>query len=288
MTESGRRLVAVSDCGWAFVARLHYDEQGNLVGAFGGARSPPLTAPGWPAGPGRRRGCGEPGPGPRRRPHRGLRAAPSPVALPARLRALSRCLPDPLQVPPGSAALEPNQGFEAALALEDGRLLVLTEAPSGQPRTAAGWIERGAVWEAFDLPLVYAPDAPDEPFRPTALGLLPGGDVVVAERRYPPVAVRLRRIPRASLEAGRDLEGSELARFAPRSPSTTSKGSTSRRALTESRASTSSPTTTTAPRTATGTAPRPSAPCCCPSRSPPEARRPARPGHRLGARRPRA
>jgi hypothetical protein len=39
--------------------------------------------------------------------------------------------------------------------------------------------------------------------------------VVVAERRYPPVAVRLRRIPRASLEAGRDLEGSEIARFGP-------------------------------------------------------------------------
>jgi hypothetical protein len=123
--------------------------------------------------------------------------------------------PDPLQAPPGSAALEANQGFEAALALEDGRLVVLTEAPSGHPRQAAGWIERGAVWEAFDLPLVYGEDSPTEPFRPTALALLPGGDVVVAERRYPPVAVRLRRIPRASLEAGRDLEGTELARLAP-------------------------------------------------------------------------
>ena len=58
------------------------------------------------------------------------------------------------------------------LALEDGRLVALSEAPSGRPRTAAGWIERGAVWEGFDLPLVYAEDVPNEPFRPTALALL--------------------------------------------------------------------------------------------------------------------
>jgi hypothetical protein len=123
--------------------------------------------------------------------------------------------PDPLQTPPGSAALEANQGFEAALALEDGRLVVLSEAPTGRPRTAAGWVEKGAVWEAFDYPLVYAEDTPGEPFRPTAMALLAGGDLVVAERRYPPVAVRLRRIPRAALEEGRGLEGSELARLAP-------------------------------------------------------------------------
>lgn len=213
VTENGRRLVAVSDCGWAFVARLDYDEQGSLVGASA-AQISALTAPdGRPVRDGDEDAeslvlapDGALIVGFEQR-HRLWRYPPGsrPFALP----------PDPLQVPPGSAALEANQGFEAALALEDGRLLVLTEAPSGRPRTAAGWLERGAVWEAFDLPLVYAPDAPDEPFRPTALGLLPGGDVVVAERRYPPVAVRLRRIPRASLEAGRDLEGTELARFSP-------------------------------------------------------------------------
>ena len=129
--------------------------------------------------------------------------------------APSRCLPIPFRCPRAARPSRPTRASRPRSRLEDGRLLVLTEAPSGQPRTAAGWIERGAVWEAFDLPLVYAPDAPDEPFRPTALALLPGGDVVVAERRYPPVAVRLRRIPRASLEAGRDLEGTELARFSP-------------------------------------------------------------------------
>jgi hypothetical protein len=100
------------------------------------------------------------------------------------------------------------------LSLEDGRLLLLSEARKGQ-KTAAGWIEKGAVWEELALPLLYLEDAPEEPFRPTALALLPGGDVLVLERRYPPVAIRIRRLARAALEGGGDLTGEELARFAP-------------------------------------------------------------------------
>jgi len=211
--DQGRQLVAVSDCGTAFVARLRYDASGTLVGADEG-RIFPLLGPGGAALQDGEEDAESLALTPDQalvvgfeQRHRLWRYPPGrgPFGLP----------PDPLQAPPGTAALEPNQGFEATLALEDGRLVALSEAPTGRPRSAAGWIERGAVWEAFDLPLVYAEDVPQEPFRPTALALLPGGDVVVEERRYPPVAVRLRRIPRASLEAGRDLEGVELARFAP-------------------------------------------------------------------------
>ncbi|HEY5908049.1 MAG TPA: esterase-like activity of phytase family protein [Vicinamibacteria bacterium] len=211
--DEGRLLVAVSDCGSGFLARLRYDPQGNLVGLDEG-RTFPLAAPG-----GRRLEGGE-------QDAESLALAPDRaliVGFEQRHRlwryppgaAPFALAPDPLQVPPGSAALEANKGFEAALALEDGRLVVLSEAPTGHPRMAAGWIESGAVWEAFEYPLVYAEDSPDEPFRPTAMARLPGGDVVVAERRYPPVAVRLRLVPRASLEAGRGLEGTELARLAP-------------------------------------------------------------------------
>ena len=84
-----------------------------------------------------------------------------------------------------------------------------------QTRTALGWVEQGAIWEEFELPLAYADDAPGEPFRPTGAALLPGGDVLLLERRYPPVAARLRRIRREALENREDLEGTELARFAP-------------------------------------------------------------------------
>ena len=213
VTERGRRLVAVSDCGTAFIAELGYDAQGTLV-SLAESRMRPLVGPGGRALAADDEDVESLALAPDgafiagfEQRHRLWRFPPTrePFTLP----------PDPLQVPPGSAALEPNQGFEAALALEDGRLLVLSEAPSGHPRSAAGWIERGGVWEGFDLPLVFAKDAPDEPFRPTAAALLPGGDVLVLERRYPPVAVRLRRLPRVSLETGQHLEGTEIARLAP-------------------------------------------------------------------------
>lgn len=213
LLDGGRRLVAVSDCGSAFSAEVRYDEAGTLVGV-GDAWIQALRAPG-----GRRLADGEEDAeslalapdgalivGFEQR-HRLWRYPPAPVPF-----GLS---PDPLQMPPGALALEANQGFEAAMALPDGRLVVLSEAPSGRSRTAAGWIERGAVWEAFHLPLAYADDAPDEPFRPTALAWSPNGEVVVVERRYPPVAVRLRAVPLPALEAGHPLEGREIARFEP-------------------------------------------------------------------------
>ena len=210
--DGGRRLVSISDCGSALLADLRYDEHGNL----GGIREPRLhrlVAPG-----GRPLAEGEEDAeslalapdgamitGFEQR-HRLWRYPPGagPFGLP----------PDPLQAPPGSTALDADHGFEAALSLEDGRLVVLSEALEGQ-KAAAGWIEKGAVWEEFALPLLDLDDAPREPFRPTALALLPGGDVAVLERRYPPVAVRIRRIPRNALENGGDLTGEELARFAP-------------------------------------------------------------------------
>jgi hypothetical protein len=210
--ERGRRFVSLSDCGSALLADLRYDHRGNLDG-IRDLRLRRLMAPG-----GRPLGEGEEDAeslvlapdgaliaGFEQR-HRLWRYPPGgePFALP----------PDPLQAPPGSVALAANSGFEAALSLEDGRLLLLSEARKGQ-KTAAGWIEKGAVWEELALPLLYLEDAPEEPFRPTALALLPGGDVLVLERRYPPVAVRIRRLARAALEGGGDLTGEELARFAP-------------------------------------------------------------------------
>ena len=211
--DNGRRVVAVSDCGSSFVAQMRYDEHGSLTG-ISEAQLRPLVGPG-----GRPLGVDEDDAESLARApdgalivgfeqrHRLWRYPPggAPFGLP----------PDLLQAPPGSALLDPNEGMEAVLSLEDGRLVVFTEAVRPPSRTALGWIEKGAVWEEFELPLTYGDDAPQEPFRPTGAALLPGGDVLLLERRYPPVAVRIRRIPRAALENHGDLEGTELARFAP-------------------------------------------------------------------------
>ena len=211
--DNGRRVVAVSDCGSGFAAEMRYDEQGNLAGLMK-AQLHPLVAPG-----GRPLGADEDDAESLARApdgalivgfeqrHRLWRYPPGgpPLGLP----------PDPLAAPPGSALLDPNEGMEAVLSLEDGRLVVFTEAVRPGRRTALGWIEKGAVWEELELPLAYAVDAPSEPFRPTGAALLPGGDVLLLERRFPPVAVRIRRIARAALENHGDLEGTEVARFAP-------------------------------------------------------------------------
>jgi hypothetical protein len=210
--DGGRRLVSVSDCGTALLADLRYDERGNL-GGMSEPRLQRLVAPG-----GRPLAAGE-------EDAESMALAPDGAIITGfeQRHRLWRyppgagpftLAPDPLQPPPGSAALDADHGFEAALSFEDGRLLLLSEALRGQ-KAALGWIEKGAVWEEFALPLLYLDDAPDEPFRPTALALLPGGDVAVLERRYPPMAVRIRRLARAALENGRDLTGEELARFAP-------------------------------------------------------------------------
>ena len=211
--DSGRRVVAVSDCGSSFVAQMRYDEHGTLTG-LAEAQLRPLVGPG-----GRSLGAEEKDAESLARApdgafvvgfeqrHRLWRYPPGgdPLGLP----------PDPLAAPPGSGLLDPNEGMEAVLSLEDGRLVVFTEAVRPGGRAALGWMEKGAVWVEFELPLAYADDAPQEPFRPTGAALLPGGDVLLLERRYPPVAVRIRRIRRAALENHEDLEGTELARFAP-------------------------------------------------------------------------
>jgi len=210
--ENGRRLVAVSDCGTAFLAGLTYDERGDLRG-LDDARLRPLMAPG-----GRPLTEGEEDAeslalapddafvvGFERR-HRLWRYSPGrdPFSLP----------PEPLPIPPASVNLEPNQGFEAALFLADARLVLLSEANTG-PETASGWVGNDRAWDAFSFPLFYLDDAPREPFRPTALAALPGGDVLVLERRYPPLAVRVRRLPGTAFGRTWDLAGTELARLAP-------------------------------------------------------------------------
>jgi hypothetical protein len=203
----GDELVAISDCGYGFTAHLRYDADGDLAGldearlfsllGLGGqplARNDvdaeALVADGssylvsfeghhhlW------RYGADPP-----------LAGTPTPFAAPA---DLVNC---------GS-----NQGIEAAVRLGDGRYLLISEGPL-PPRSAPAWIGTEGHWAAFSWPLFFADDAPGS-FNPTGAALLPGGDVLVVERRYPPLAARIRRIGAEALER-RELEGTEVARLA--------------------------------------------------------------------------
>jgi hypothetical protein len=205
---------AISDCGAVFEAGLAYDARGFLTGLVE-PRLDGLLAPGGRplrkdevdaealardgadgfvvAFEGRHRLWRYPAPA-------GLHGTPS--AMPAPSGLALQC--------------ESNAGIEAMTRLPDGRLLLIAEGKSGRPRATTGWVGRDAEWSSFSYPLVYDPRVPREPFHPTSATCLPGSDdVLVLERRYPPVAARIRRVGRAAFERGTGLEGVEVARLDP-------------------------------------------------------------------------
>ena len=96
------------------------------------------------------------------------------------------------------------------LSLSDGRVLLLEEGEPSCPGETRAWIGTEGAWAQFAFPVACASDAPTLAFRPTDAALLPGGDVLVLERRYPSLAARLRRIRKEELEAGR-LRGELVA-----------------------------------------------------------------------------
>jgi hypothetical protein len=208
--EGGRRLVAVSDCGHVFEAELVHDERGFLVG-LAEARLRPLLGPSGRALAGAEIDA------------EGLAVFERSlvVSFEGRHRLWRYTMdpplagsPTPMPAPPGLGSSEGNAGAEALAGLPDGRLLVLTEGDSGRPATARGWVGRRADWSALSYPLEYGADAPDEPFRPTGAAVH-GGELLVLERRYPPLAARIRRLSVAALgqASPEGLVGSELARL---------------------------------------------------------------------------
>ena len=66
------------------------------------------------------------------------------------------------------------------------------------------WIGSGDSWQSREYPLKFDGGWGGEPFRPTGAARLPNGDMLVLERRFPPLAARLVRVPKDVLEgAGR-------------------------------------------------------------------------------------
>ncbi len=206
ISADGTRMTAITDGGYWIAARLDYDAAGRLVGIGDAALYPIRDAAGQPLeGSWRdaealtRLADGRRAVGFERRHRIWLyagdvaQAAGQALAMPAKL---------------GEAPN--NGGIEALTQLADGRLLALTEdfqAPEGGLR---GWI---IALDGETAPLAYRP-ARD--FHPTALALLPDGDVLVLERRFTVVAgpgARLVRVARAAIAPGAVVSGRELGRL---------------------------------------------------------------------------
>jgi hypothetical protein len=203
ITPDGGRLVAVSDGGWRLDARLQYDTDGRLVGLYSARLAPLLSRSGRPLPEINREESDAESMilEPDGSLIVGFEGNHRIVLYPADGRKPSLIPPPRLEDAPA------NSGLESLVRLRDGRLLAITEnlAVSGGVR---GWIGDGKAggWR----PLVWRTS---DAFLPTDAALLPSGDILVLERRFPPVGARLRRLSAASIAPGAVLDGLEIARL---------------------------------------------------------------------------
>lgn len=193
VSPDGSRLLAVSDCGYGFVASLAYDARGDLAG-LSDAQLVDLVGPGGtPLGQDERdaeslalEGTQGLLVGFEGRPRILRYRADPPFAGPA----------EPRPVPPGTNACGRNRGLETMTALGDGRLLLVCEGERGFSASTPAWVGSGRTWTERTwterrYPLLFAGGLAGEPFRPTAAAALPEGGAIVLERRFPPVGARL-------------------------------------------------------------------------------------------------
>jgi hypothetical protein len=201
----GSRAYFVSDCGEGLTARLSYDPEGRLVRADDVQVFPLAT------GPTGEFDCEslvmdddslEVGFEGRRPKILSYRKDP-PFAGP----------PQALPVPRGVARCERNGGLETMADVGEGRRLLVCEQRRFPSSTVPAWIGGNGRWTRRDYPLAFEGGWAGGPFRPTGAALLPDGDVLVVERRFPPLAARVVRVDRASLDGTGPLEPHEIARF---------------------------------------------------------------------------
>ena len=205
VSDDGKRMVALSDRGRRFSARLVYDETGNLAGlrntdlaTMAGLDGAPLSS--------RDDGDAESmSPGIEgeiivafERRHRLWRYLPGVT------------VPEPLPGPDEMQDLPFNNGIEALTLLADGSLLALSEGKQGRKQTV-GWISSRDGWSVLTFP---TPDG----FRVTGAATMTGGDVLVLERFFTlrgSNRVRLKRISAATIKPGGVLAGTVIARLRP-------------------------------------------------------------------------
>lgn len=101
--------------------------------------------------------------------------------------------PTPLEPPPKLDQAPRNGGIEALTTLPGARLFALSEHLEDGD-SVLGWIGNPTgPWWIFKYVV-------DGGYRPTAAATLPDGSVLVLERRFPPIGIRLRRVPERELE----------------------------------------------------------------------------------------
>jgi hypothetical protein len=209
VSEDGRRLLAVSDCGYGFSAELESDVEGRPSG-LRRARYVELQGPGGRAllageadaeslvRDGDRLEVGYEG-----RDRVWSYSAEPPFGLPV----------EPLDAPAGIRRCAANSGIEAMTGLASAGRLMACEGEKRPSRTVPAWTGRPGAWVARSYPLHFEGGWAGQPFRPTGAATLPRGDVLVVERRFPPFGVRVVRLSRENLEGTAHLAPEPIASF---------------------------------------------------------------------------
>ena len=202
VTADGRGFVSVTDQGYWIRGGLVHDGRGDLTGVA----DVTLEPLGGPDGRMLRRNTW--------RDAESLAPAPGggggTVVAFEHIHRLWHYPPDggpPVAIPPpaGLSRAPRNSGAEALTLLTDDRLLVLTEGLT-TGGGVVGWVGGEQGWSR----VTYATSAG---FKPTGATTLPGGDVLVLERRFPPIGARIRRLAKETLAPGAMLEGEVIARL---------------------------------------------------------------------------
>lgn len=210
VARDGSQLLAVSDCGYGFSARLEHDERGHLVGLdqgrlidLRGLDGAPLERAGRDA-----EGLAQDGEDGLLVAFEGLPrlwryARLPPFGAPAREHPM----------PPVDGACRGNRGLEVLVSLGDGRLFLACEPAASLVDTTIAWVGQGETWQARSYPLKG--DGMTPFFGPTAAAALPGGDILLLERRFPPLGIRLVRVSAEDLGGNGPLSPVEVALLEP-------------------------------------------------------------------------
>lgn len=205
----GRRLLAVSDRGHWLRATIVHDGTGRLAGLRDGAMGSLHGPDGTPL-------AGDDADAEAmavlhdgsilvafERRHRFLLYPPEDEPL----AGVPRRYPAPV----GLDAAPRNGGVEALTHVGSRYVVAITERMPAGGGALAAWVGRDGIWE----PMAYRPE---RGFRPSALAMMPSGDLLLVERRFTATAgsaVRLVGIRRDAIAPGEMIEGVELARLEP-------------------------------------------------------------------------
>ena len=201
VSADGRRLRAVSDRGGWVTADLVHDSAGRLVAAGSWRRTAMLTPSGKPV-----RG--------RQRDAEGLARTAGGSFLVSfegrhriwRYPTALDAPPRPVKTPRDLDKAPVNGGLEGITALSDGTILGVTERHANGDGSLKGWLLRNGTARE----IAYMPA---DRLHPTGLAAMPGGDVLLLERRLTLAGIRVRivRLARGSLRAGTPLRGKAVA-----------------------------------------------------------------------------